>query len=151
MKNIKIERIESGTYVVKADTERFGEQEIMFESYSEAECVQYILRAAAFLLRATRDPAYLTIIADWMGEKKNKQIREACSRNCYLTSVYNLEQIYVYESENGGTYVRMEGTRTTFTLFIDRDGLVKKRAPAIKSMKECGFYKGNSHIFDFME
>lgn len=42
MKNINIEQIKNGTYVVKADTERFGIQEIMFEGLNEQECINYI-------------------------------------------------------------------------------------------------------------
>ena len=53
MKNIVIEKTGNGTYAVKADTERFGEQEIMFESYSKGECVKYILKTMVFLFRTT--------------------------------------------------------------------------------------------------
>lgn len=42
MKNIRIEKTNNRTYVVKADTERFGIQSIMFESYSLEECKRYI-------------------------------------------------------------------------------------------------------------
>ena len=70
MKSINIEQLASGTYAVKADTERFGEQEIMFESYSKAECVQYILKTMAFLFRATGKEMYLAKMVRWMGEDK---------------------------------------------------------------------------------
>lgn len=41
MTNINIVRTNNGTWAVKADTERFGKQEIMFESHSRRECVAY--------------------------------------------------------------------------------------------------------------
>ena len=41
MKNINISKTDNRTWVVKADTERFGIQEIMFESYKREECVKY--------------------------------------------------------------------------------------------------------------
>lgn len=44
MTNINIARTNNGTWAVKADTERFGKQEIMFESYSRSECVEYASR-----------------------------------------------------------------------------------------------------------
>lgn len=44
MENINIERTGNGTFIVKADTERFGIQEIMFEGSSIDECENYIRR-----------------------------------------------------------------------------------------------------------
>jgi len=41
MRNIKIESTDNNTFVVKADTERFGTQKIMFEG-TDNECVSYI-------------------------------------------------------------------------------------------------------------
>jgi len=110
MKNIAIEATVNGTYVVRADTERFGEHEIMFESYSKSECVQYILKTVAFLFRATDKELYLAEMIDWMGEDKRSKLTAACERNAYLTSYYGLEHIRTYESENGGVYIKM--TRT---------------------------------------
>lgn len=42
MKNIKIERVRKGYWIVKADTERFGIQEIMFEGIRREECRDYV-------------------------------------------------------------------------------------------------------------
>lgn len=148
MKNIRIEHLQSGTYVVKADTERFGEQEIMFESYRKSECVRYILKVAAFLFRVTGNPMYLTVLVDWMGDERSQKLHSACERNSFLTSVYGLENIYAYKSKDGGVYIKMIGTRSSFSLFVDSNGAVR-RAPPVKSMEECGFYKG-SNIFAFM-
>lgn len=148
MKNIVIEKTSSGTYVVKADTERFGEQEIMFESYSKAECVQYILKTVVSLFRATGKEMYLAAMIDWMGKDKMSQLTSACERNAYLTSYYGLEHIRVYESATGGVYVKMEGTRSSFSLYIDGNGEIK-RAPAVKSMLEGQTYHG-TNVFSFM-
>jgi hypothetical protein len=40
-KNIKIERSYSGTWLVKADSQRFGEDAIMFESFRYKEASTY--------------------------------------------------------------------------------------------------------------
>lgn len=148
MKNIVIEKTINGTYVVKADTERFGEQEIMFESYSKAECVKYILKTVMFLFRATEKGMYLAEIVNWMGEEKMSKLIVACERNAYLTSYYGLEHIRTYESETGGVYIKMEGTRSSFSLYVDENGTVKK-APPIKTMREVGTYHGTA-VFIFM-
>ena len=42
MKNVKIEATNNNTYVVRADTKRFGKNQIMFESYSKPECFEYV-------------------------------------------------------------------------------------------------------------
>ena len=148
MKSINIEQLASGTYAVKADTERFGEQEIMFESYSKAECVQYILKTMAFLFRATGKEMYLAKMVRWMGEDKMAKLEAACGRNAYLTSYYGLEHIRTYESESGGVYIKMEGTRSYFSVFIDENGVIKK-APAVKTMRYRGTYHG-TNVFSFM-
>ncbi len=148
MKNIIIEKTGNGTYVVKADTERFGKQEIMFESYRKAECVQYILKTVAFLFRATGKELYLAEMIDWMGEDKMSKLTAACERNAYLTSYYGLEHIRTYESERGGVYIKMEGCRSSFALYVDESGAIKK-APAVKTMREGRTYHGTS-VFGFM-
>ena len=42
MKNIKTKEIRKNYFVVVADTERFGEQEVMFEGISFEECAEWI-------------------------------------------------------------------------------------------------------------
>lgn len=42
MKNFKLEKTLTGTWVVKADSQRFGQQAIVFESYKMSECVAWI-------------------------------------------------------------------------------------------------------------
>lgn len=148
MKNIVIEKTGNGTYAVKADTERFGEQEIMFESYSKGECVKYILKTMVFLFRTTGEEMYLAGMVNWMGEDKMAKLEAACERNAYLTSYYGLEHIRTYESENGGVYIKMEGTRSSFTLYVDGNGTIKK-APPIKTMRKGRTYHG-TNVFSFM-
>lgn len=148
MKNISIENTGNGTYVVRADTERFGEQEIMFESYNKAECVKYILKTAVFLFRATGKEMYLAEMVNWMGEDKMAKLEAACGRNAYPTSYYGLEHVRTYESEDGGVYIKMEGTRSSFSLYVDENGVVKK-APPIKTMIEGRTYHG-TNVFSFM-
>ena len=148
MENIKIERTNNGTFVVKADTERFGKQEIMFESFNKDECVQYIMKSVVSLFRATGKKIYLAAMIDWMDKDKRTKLISACERNAYLTSYYGLEHIRVYESATGGVYVKMEGTRSPFTVYIDRNGEIK-RAPAVKTMRKLGTYHG-TNVFSFM-
>lgn len=42
MMNVTIEKSNNNTYLVYADTERWGEHEIMFESYSREECITWL-------------------------------------------------------------------------------------------------------------
>lgn len=44
MKNVRIIKVNAARWVVKADTKRFGRQQIMFEGISRRECVAYIKR-----------------------------------------------------------------------------------------------------------
>lgn len=41
-KNFHIYATDNGTFVVRADSKRFGKQEIVFESYNLKECVNWI-------------------------------------------------------------------------------------------------------------
>lgn len=49
MKNINIEMTGNGTFVVKADTERFGKQEIMFEGLTREECMAWLEEMMNFI------------------------------------------------------------------------------------------------------
>lgn len=49
MKNFKLEKTPTGTWVVKADSRRFGQQAIVFESYKMMECVAWIKEKEALL------------------------------------------------------------------------------------------------------
>lgn len=40
--NFKIEKTDNNTYVVRADSDRFGKQAIVFESYSHRECLNWM-------------------------------------------------------------------------------------------------------------
>ena len=44
MKNVRIKKHSNGTWIVIADTERFGKNEIMYESYRKEDCVNYLRR-----------------------------------------------------------------------------------------------------------
>lgn len=41
-KNFRIYKTENNTFIVRADSERFGKQAIVFESYNTKECWQWI-------------------------------------------------------------------------------------------------------------
>lgn len=41
-KNFRIYRTENNTFIVRADSKRFGKQAIVFESYSVKDCVKWI-------------------------------------------------------------------------------------------------------------
>ena len=42
MKNVRVEDTSNGTFIVRADTDRFGVQEIMFESFSFDDVFHYL-------------------------------------------------------------------------------------------------------------
>lgn len=49
MKNFKMEKTSTGTWVVRADSKRFGRKAIVFESYKMMECVAWIKEKEALL------------------------------------------------------------------------------------------------------
>ena len=61
MKNIRIESTSNDTFVIRADTPRFGESAIMFESYNAAECSEYLVAHGdeAFRIEPADDTAML--------------------------------------------------------------------------------------------
>ena len=115
---------------------------------SGSASVKYILKTMVFLFRTTGEEMYLAGMVNWMGEDKMAKLEAACERNAYLTSYYGLEHIRTYESENGGVYIKMEGTRSSFTLYVDGNGTIKK-APPIKTMRKGRTYHG-TNVFSFM-
>lgn len=78
------------------------------------------------------DIAFMTVdmIFDAMPEQKKEVFRNACYRNLLMTSTYMLgfSSLNVYKE---GYYLTMEGTRSSFSVFMeDNDGeLVLKRKP----------------------
>ena len=52
--NIKVEHRGTRYWVVLGDTERFGEQAILFEGITKKECLQYIAREKHLFNEATR-------------------------------------------------------------------------------------------------
>lgn len=47
MKNVTLEKVSKTYYLVRATTDRFGENEIMFEGISIDDCLNYITRNAS--------------------------------------------------------------------------------------------------------
>lgn len=139
MKNIVIEKSENGTYIVKADTERFGAQAVMFESFDRSECARYIIRTAIKMYTITKEEFYLSVLLAWMDEKKQKQYDENRGRNAHFTGHYGFSMTYIYTTEEGGLYIKCTGCRSGFSVFFNPDGTVAKSAPAIKSMTKLGF------------
>lgn len=150
MENIRVEKIESNRYVVKADTKRFGNGVIMFESFSKSECVRYIIRTAIMLYKATKDRKYLSIMINFMSKNKKVRLKNACKRNLIFTSYYGLEDCDVLEDNNGGLYIEMNGVRSRFTVYFDRNG-EEKRAPVRKTMKYLTHYIKGYDICNFDE
>ncbi len=139
MRNIIVEKTSNNTYVVKADTERFGKQEIMFESYCKVECVRYIIRTAVKLYVVTKQECYLAVLLRWMDERKRNQYDENRGRNSFFTSHYGFSMTYVFMAEDGGLYIKCRGCRSSFSVFFNADGTTAKRAPKVKNMRRIGF------------
>lgn len=120
MKNIKIEKTMNNTYVVKADTERFGKQRIIFESYRINDCVKYLKSFEKFGFRITESvyQQVAEILLENMPENKKELLSSAINRNDSFTSFRGLENINLYVTENG-TLLKMSGVRCSFVLFMD--------------------------------
>lgn len=68
MRNIEIEVLRENYIVVRADTERFGENEVMYEGNTFEQCFDYIKRETGQdNLRLSTRLCY-GIYTDWMGE-----------------------------------------------------------------------------------
>lgn len=50
MRNFKVEATNNNTYVVRADSNRFGDYQIVFESYKKSECYEYAKNHGAKVL-----------------------------------------------------------------------------------------------------
>lgn len=136
MKNVSIETTTNKTFVVYADTKRFGKHEIMFESYRREDCVRYIMRMAVSIIKYSknakdRDDAYEVLIRFLPVEKK-AQIVRACGRNAYFTSAWTLEWTEV-EVIDKGIYLTFRGVQTSVGMWISNEGNICRK-PNRKSL-----------------
>ena len=67
MKNIKVVVLDKDYIVVKADTERFGDDEIMYEGNTFKECFEYITRETGWKSLKTRG-TLASLIKDRTGD-----------------------------------------------------------------------------------
>ncbi len=127
MKNIKIEKTNNNTYVVKADTERFGKNEIMFESYKINDCIKYLKSFEKFGFKITENiyQQVAEILLDNMPNRKKELLESAVNRNDSFTSFRGLENVELYVTENG-TLLKMRGVRCSFVLFRDNFGVYRR-------------------------
>lgn len=151
MKNIKIEKTTNNTYVVKADTERFGKQRIIFESYKINDCINYLKSFEKFGFRITESvyQQVAEILLENMPENKKELLSSAINRNDSFTSFRGLENINLYITENG-TLLKMRGVRCGFVLFMDNYSAYR-RTPnhEAKGIKPILLYDmGNENYFD---
>jgi len=72
--NFNIEKVNCGNFVVRSDSERFGVQAIVYESYSRMECVEYIARSSK-----QETPSYY-IIEDLNTWANNSPVRSKIER-----------------------------------------------------------------------
>lgn len=148
MKNIKIEKTTNNTYVVKADTERFGKQRIIFESYKINDCINY-LKSFEKLITESVYQQVAEILLENMPENKKELLSSAINRNDSFTSFRGLENINLYITENG-TLLKMRGVRCGFVLFMDNYS-VYRRTPKHKTrgVKPIWLHDmGNENYFD---
>lgn len=151
MKNINIEKTVNNTYVVKADTDRFGKQEILFESYKINDCLNYLKSFEKFGFKITKSvyQQIAEILLENMPENKKELLRSAINRNDALTSFRGLENINLYITENG-TLLKMRGVRCGFVLFMDNYSAYR-RTPnhEAKGVKPIWLHDmGNEGYFD---
>lgn len=55
--NFKVERTPQGTWIVRADSKRFGSGSIVFESYSRSECNNWVKKQGGSTANASKKPA----------------------------------------------------------------------------------------------
>lgn len=140
MKNIKIEKTENHTYIVRATTDRFGENEIMYESFNVEDCRKYIISTLVLIYKMSKTPALIGEIIKWMPEKKKAVLANAAYRNNLMTSEYGLEHVQTLEHrEKHGLYIEMSGCRSGFAVYITDSGEIK-RAPNTKDMTKIKWF-----------
>lgn len=88
----------------------------------------------------SKDRGYLKLIMENITETKKEQLIKACERNEILTSTYGLGHCYIFLSNEGGLYIKMTGTRSSWSCYIKPDGSVG-RAPKIDTMREVDFFQ----------
>lgn len=142
MKNVRIERTANETFVVRYDTDRFGKDEIMFESFLREDCERYILRMASRIIRysdkyAAREDAYEALI-HFLPVSKKDQIVRACGRNAYFTSAWTLEWTEA-DCFDKGLYLTFRGVQTSVSVWIADDGNIGRR-PFISLMNKIGHH-----------
>lgn len=147
MENIKIEKVERG-YIVKADTERFGKDEVMYEAPTKDDCIKYIVRTLSTLYRMTRKQRFLKALVDWMPENKLHRLRKACLRNAHLTGFYGLGLGHAFVDERDGLYIRLTGCRSNWVAYINRNGEFTN-CPSKKEMEVIDIFYPDK-VFAFM-
>lgn len=128
MKNITIERTNNNTYVVYADTERFGKHEIMFEGISEEECKAFI--------KNVKEAIAKTII-EKVAEQKKEQFTKFFNRCYALTG--DCGWYAVIERYDCGWYAKFEGTKSAVNGFM-KDGEVVRKPRTAKLIDKCFAY-----------
>lgn len=83
----------------------------------------------------TRNLDFVKLLMENLTETKKEQLVKACERNYTFTSTYGLGHCYLFLSNEGGLYIKMTGTRSSWSCYIKPDGSVG-RAPKIDTMKE---------------
>lgn len=139
MKNVRIERTGNDTFVVRFDTVRFGRNAIMFESFRRDDCVRYIMRAAAMIIKFSdsfeaREDAYEAII-HFLPVEKKRQIVNACGRNAYFTSAWTLEWTEV-DFFMEGMYLTFRGVQTSVNVWISAGGSVGRKPAKKRIIRE---------------
>lgn len=146
MKDIKIEKTHNNTYVIKANTDRFGDAEIMYESFKLSDCIRWLEGFKKYGLKLNEKiyTQVVDIILENMPLEKRVVLSGQVNRNNELTSHRGMSSVYLYFTENGIT-LEMEGTRSYFRVFMDNfsryrrlpNNEIKGKKPIIMS-RLCG-------------
>lgn len=92
LENVRIEATNNDTYVVYADTKRFGKNEVMFESYNKNECYEYIMKNCVDM-ETINDPDEIVEIIHESFSTDSYEIKYKCG---FSKRVYGYMPIYMW-------------------------------------------------------
>lgn len=136
MKNIRIEKRGINYYVVIADTERFGNDAIMFEGINKEECENYIERTMKMLEEISmtygqKEEKVLKEISNILknNKKKNKQFESFMNRCFAFTGDYgfDVDKETWCSRESKYTIYEMKGTKAGLRIVVNkRNEVIRK-------------------------
>lgn len=150
--NIKLVPNNQGGWLVIADTKRFGEGAILFESPKQSECVNYIRRTLVMCIRIlceskqySEAETLINLLMKWLEEQKKEAIRNVCVKEMAIYSNGALPAT-VYLTEHGGMYIKAEQSPYGFTFYINKIGENVRKPRTDKVIKELASHHNIQYI-----